>query len=512
MQKTPNLNLIKPDGTDVVDIADLNANMDVIDGKLGTTGHNHSGTAGNGPKITNAGLAAGAADDTAIGSRTVNQALASPANVGTITQLLSWLAGRIKTITGATNWYDAPAITLAAINTLFGTSGHSHNGTTGQGPKIAFSNIEGAPSSMTPTAHASTATTYGVSTAANYGHAMASSAVPLVAGSGAAGVDNGKFAREGHVHPEQTAVSGNAGTATKLATARKINGVNFDGTADIQIGAGEPIGMIYVWPSSTIPDGYIECNGQALSRSSFSELFAKIGTIHGVGDGSTTFNAPDFRGVVPRGLDKGRGLDIDGANRTIGSYQADDFKSHSHTIGLGDGMYYGGTTAKIAQFSVTDTPKISGSTGGSETRMKNIGVIYIIKAKNVTGSDPAVNNANAQTLGGFSASAFATAGHNHDGKYVYVVNQQLGENGYIVWSNGKIEQWGLIKTTTPVGNEVPFNILFPTQCFWVESELMLNTDVNPRTPFTWSKTGFKYVYQNVNGTALNPVKWFAIGY
>jgi hypothetical protein len=119
MQQTPNLGLNKPDGTDVVDIADLNANMDIIDGKLGATGHNHNGTVGNGPKITNAGLAAGAADDAAIGSRTVNQALASPANAGTITQLLSWLAGRIKAITGATNWYDAPAITLAAINTFW---------------------------------------------------------------------------------------------------------------------------------------------------------------------------------------------------------------------------------------------------------------------------------------------------------------------------------------------------------------------------------------------------------
>ncbi|MCC5464574.1 hypothetical protein [Pelosinus baikalensis] len=242
MQQTPNLNLNKPDGTDVVDITDLNANMDIIDGKLGITGHNHNGTAGNGPKITNAGLAAGAADDTAIGSRTVNQALASPANAGTITQLLSWLAGRIKAITGATNWYDAPAITLATINTLFGTSGHSHNGTTGQGPKIAYSNINGAPSSMTPTAHASTATTYGVSTAANYGHAMASSAAPVVAGTANAGTDNGKFAREGHVHPAQTSVSGNAGTATKLASARQIaltgavtGAGNFDGSGNLSI-------------------------------------------------------------------------------------------------------------------------------------------------------------------------------------------------------------------------------------------------------------------------------------
>lgn len=153
MQQTPNLNLNKPDGTDIVDIADLNANMDIIDAKLGTTGHNHNGTAGNGPKITNSGLAAGAADDVAIGNRTVNQTLASPANTGTITQFLSWLAGRIKAITGASNWYDTPATTLAALNALFGVSGHSHNGVAGQGPKIEYGNLSGVPSTFTPSAH-----------------------------------------------------------------------------------------------------------------------------------------------------------------------------------------------------------------------------------------------------------------------------------------------------------------------------------------------------------------------
>lgn len=233
MKQTPNLSLNKPEGTDVVNIDDLNANMDLLDAKLGTSGHNHNGTAGNGPKITSAGLAAGAANDAAIGSRTVSQALASPANAGTLTQLLSWLAGKIKAITGATNWYDAPAATLAQLWALFGTSGHSHNGTAGQGPKIAYGNISGAPTSMTPTAHASTATTYGVSSASNYGHAKATAAAPLAAGTAVVGTDNGLYARGDHRHPVQTSVSGNAGTATKLATARTIGGTSFDGTANI---------------------------------------------------------------------------------------------------------------------------------------------------------------------------------------------------------------------------------------------------------------------------------------
>ena len=65
--------------------------------------------------ITTAKLADNAATDVKIGNRTVNQALAGPGNTGTLTQLLSWMAGRIKAITGATNWYDAPVKSIAEL-------------------------------------------------------------------------------------------------------------------------------------------------------------------------------------------------------------------------------------------------------------------------------------------------------------------------------------------------------------------------------------------------------------
>lgn len=61
-------------------------------------------------------LTAGAATDTVIGNRTGDPTLTSPASTGTLTQLFSWIMGRIKAITGKTNWYDTPDITLAALN------------------------------------------------------------------------------------------------------------------------------------------------------------------------------------------------------------------------------------------------------------------------------------------------------------------------------------------------------------------------------------------------------------
>lgn len=81
--------------------------------------------------------------------------------------------------------------------------------------------------------------------------------------------------------------------------------------------------------SSAFPSGYLECNGAAISRTTYSALYAKISTIWGAGDGSTTFNLPDARGVSPRGFDNGRGLD---PGRVFGSYQADAYASHSHGV------------------------------------------------------------------------------------------------------------------------------------------------------------------------------------
>ena len=66
------------------------------------------------------------------------------------------------------------------------------------------------------------------------------------------------------------------------------------------------------------PSGYLECSGAAVSRSTYSALFAAIGTTYGAGDGSSTFNLPNLRGEFIRGLDNGRGID---SNRAMGSFQ-----------------------------------------------------------------------------------------------------------------------------------------------------------------------------------------------
>jgi len=78
-----------------------------------------------------------------------------------------------------------------------------------------------------------------------------------------------------------------------------------------------PSGSILTFAGPTCPTGYIVANGAAVSRTvTYADLFAAIGTAHGSGDGSTTFNLPDYRGRFLRGIDAGEGRDPDVITRT----------------------------------------------------------------------------------------------------------------------------------------------------------------------------------------------------
>lgn len=61
-----------------------------------------------------------------------------------------------------------------------------------------------------------------------------------------------------------------------------------------------PAGMVMYFANTTVPQGWFQCNGAAISRTNYPELFAAIGTVYGAGNGSTTFNLPDFRGQFLR--------------------------------------------------------------------------------------------------------------------------------------------------------------------------------------------------------------------
>ena len=202
-------------------------------------------------------------------------------------------------------------------------------------------------------------------------------------------------------------------------------GTDSSGNLTFQIIAGVPTGAIFALPNDAatnqtgyqnngIPNGYLECAGQAVSRNTYAVLFAVLGTKYGAGNGTTTFNLPDLRGEFIRGYDHGRGVD---AGRPIGGTQAAANHAHFHSVSgttshksltgnvskISETFEVSGTTAGVfakqsasgqrtpitsdfsgaGQFSIdvshSHTYSANTNSIGSEARPRNIAMMYIIK-------------------------------------------------------------------------------------------------------------------------------------
>jgi microcystin-dependent protein len=138
-----------------------------------------------------------------------------------------------------------------------------------------------------------------------------------------------------------------------------------------------PTGAVQYFAGSTAPTGWLKANGAAVSRTTYATLFAAIGTTYGVGDNSTTFNLPDLRGEFVRGWDDGRGVD---SSRSFGSAQSDAFKSHTHTYSATLGLVsLQGDNTGADDYARTSSGTTD-STGGTETRPRNIALLACIKS------------------------------------------------------------------------------------------------------------------------------------
>jgi len=126
-----------------------------------------------------------------------------------------------------------------------------------------------------------------------------------------------------------------------VLTKTDVGLTNADNTSDINkpvstaqqtaITQAAPPGAVMHFAGPTAPAGWLKRNGAAISRTTYSALFAAIGTIYGAGNGTTTFNLPDDRANFDRGWDDGRGVD---AGRVFGTEQ--DFLNAAHAHGVSD--------------------------------------------------------------------------------------------------------------------------------------------------------------------------------
>ncbi|URK19427.1 tail fiber protein [Thalassospira sp. GO-4] len=162
---------------------------------------------------------------------------------------------------------------------------------------------------------------------------------------------------------------------------------------------GSEIGTVSAFAMPTAPEGWLVCDGSAISRTDYADLFATIGTVWGAGDEISTFNLPDLRGEFVRGFDDGRGVD---AGRVFGSSQLDQMQ---RITGQTDTTYAalnrtfangaltgtegsGGSDQTSTEYGIFrpagllnfDSANSPGARVGEETRPRNVAMTYAIKA------------------------------------------------------------------------------------------------------------------------------------
>lgn len=143
-----------------------------------------------------------------------------------------------------------------------------------------------------------------------------------------------------------------------------------------------PVGAISAFGGTTAPDGWLFCYGQAISRTTYADLFTAIGTTYGTGDGSTTFNVPDIRGRVIAGQDDMGGSSAnrltDQAGGLDGDVLGDTGGAETSTNTLSDSAYAQIAPQEAGGNSFLDARTITGVTSFDATvRVSSAGEIDV---------------------------------------------------------------------------------------------------------------------------------------
>ena len=137
-------------------------------------------------------------------------------------------------------------------------------------------------------------------------------------------------------------------------------------------------GLVIPWSDTSIPSGFLECNGQTVSRSTYAALFAVIGTTYGSGDGSTTFGLPDLQDDVAMGSSPTKALASTGGANTV-----------------------------------TTTGNVNASTGNRSISQPTMGSHNHPLNAQVSGGGPGTFTTAPNTQGYTSGNAGGNGGHNH---------------------------------------------------------------------------------------------------
>ena len=163
------------------------------------------------------------------------------------------------------------------------------------------------------------------------------------------------------------------------ATKYDFSGANLTGIEGI------PTATIVPWSSSSVPSGFLECNGATVSRSTYSALFAIIGTTYGAGDGASTFEIPDLQDNVAMGKSGTKALASTGGANTVQStgnvggttanatLSTAQLASHSHPVSTPAGR---SSQSPGLPFFVMSQSGSSGSTGSGTGHDHNMSATF----------------------------------------------------------------------------------------------------------------------------------------
>ena len=171
------------------------------------------------------------------------------------------------------------------------------------------------------------------------------------------------------------------------ATKYDFTGANLTGIEGI------PTATIVPWSSASVPTGFLECDGTAVSRSTYSALFAIIGTTYGAGDGASTFNVPDLQDNVAVGKSNNKALASTGGANTVtssgnvggstgnASLSTSQLASHSHNV-PGANQFSAGNKIN-ANSNISGRNNNSGSAGSGSGHSHNMSANFSGNATSV---------------------------------------------------------------------------------------------------------------------------------
>ncbi|WP_460063150.1 phage tail-collar fiber domain-containing protein [Pseudomonas sp. S2_H08] len=163
----------------------------------------------------------------------------------------------------------------------------------------------------------------------------------------------------------------NQGTIDVAALAKEVE----------RLKSAVPVGAVLAFPTGIVAPGYLELDGSVQSIATYPDLAAYLGVTYNKGnEGAGNFRLPESRGEFLRGWDHGRGVD---AGRGIGTWQADDNKSHIHgtTYDVIADIFAAGDVRRnyLQQYNNVDDV-VTRASGGAEARPRNLAVMWCIKA------------------------------------------------------------------------------------------------------------------------------------